>query len=301
LQPDHYLVWSGRAALFLRLGLWDLAAADFARALELGAPANHPGWWGVPQLCLYANRLDAYDTITRRMLQQYNDSRDDLLKIVILRGCLVHPEPVPQAEELLQMAEELLSQEHQGFPGYGFEGGPGSLFPFGPPPKPAGGPYPKPGPGPPHGPQLGPPLGNQFFGPPDAAAPRELPYYLVALAHLRNGHSDTALEYLEQAVESARYWPAQSMALPLQAMAYHRLGRSEEAATVLAEAAKTCEQWLDQMEDDALGALSVPWLDFIEYLILYREAHLAITASPLADDPRLAALRQRALAAIEPD
>ena len=36
LQPDHYLVWSGRAALFVRLGLWKQAAADYAKALCWG-------------------------------------------------------------------------------------------------------------------------------------------------------------------------------------------------------------------------------------------------------------------------
>ena len=54
LQPDHYLVWSGRGTLYLHLGLWELAASDYAKALALGAPANNPRWWGIPQLFLYA-------------------------------------------------------------------------------------------------------------------------------------------------------------------------------------------------------------------------------------------------------
>ncbi len=63
LQPDHYLTWSGRGALYARLGAWRSAAEDFATALKLGAPANNPGWWGVPQLCLYADDQQAYQMV----------------------------------------------------------------------------------------------------------------------------------------------------------------------------------------------------------------------------------------------
>ena len=60
LQPDHYLAWSGRGSLYVRLGLWKKAAADYTQALELGVPVNNPGWWGVPQLCWYAGDEQGY-------------------------------------------------------------------------------------------------------------------------------------------------------------------------------------------------------------------------------------------------
>ena len=52
LQPLHYLTWSGRGSLYTRPGAWREAAHDYAKAIALGAPANNPAWWGVPQLCV---------------------------------------------------------------------------------------------------------------------------------------------------------------------------------------------------------------------------------------------------------
>ena len=54
------------------------------------------------------------------------------------------------------------------------------------------------------------------------------------------------------------------------------------------------------MQTGAFGPMPAPWLDFVEYLLLYREANELITRTPLQEDPRLTALRQRAVEAIEP-
>ena len=280
LQPGHYLVWSGRAALFVRLGLWKRAAADYARALDLGAPANHPGWWGVPQLCLYDGDLEAYHTVTAQMLQQYETSTDSVFKLNALRGCLVSPKPDADPKELAERAESLLLESPRG--------------PFGP------GPF---GPGPfgngPAGREMGPPPGPKFVGLSGPRAPRELHCYVAGLASYRAGNMEKTIKYLQESMQPVRYWPAQAAAYPVLAMAYHRAGQVDKAQETSAEAEKTLDQWLDTMQESSIESIPIPWLDFVEYLLLYREAKVLLTGNVSEEDPRLAALRERALQVIQ--
>src|SRR5207248_1992669 len=46
LRPDHVQTWEDRGRLlYARLGLWDLAAEDLARAFELQHPIVASDWW----------------------------------------------------------------------------------------------------------------------------------------------------------------------------------------------------------------------------------------------------------------
>jgi hypothetical protein len=81
-------------------------------------------------------------------------------------------------------------------------------------------------------------------------------------------------------------------------MAYHRAGQVDNAQATLAEAEKTLSQWLDTMWESSIESIPIPWLDFVEYLLLYREANVLLTGNVSADDPRLIALRERALQVI---
>lgn len=60
LQPSYYLSWLQRGQTYSRLGLWTTAAADFAKALELGAPTDEPQWQGIGALFLATDQADAY-------------------------------------------------------------------------------------------------------------------------------------------------------------------------------------------------------------------------------------------------
>jgi hypothetical protein len=82
-------------------------------------------------------------------------------------------------------------------------------------------------------------------------------------------------------------------------MAYHRASRGDDAREALAAAGKLIDQWTEEIASSPVGGrLPIPWFDWIEYLLLYREATILITGSPPADDPRLRAIEQRALASI---
>ena len=300
LQPDHYPVWSGRAALFVRLGLWKQAAADYAKALDLGVSPNNPGWWGVPQLCLYAGSTKTYHAVSDQMLAQSEASSDSMLKIFALRGCLAEANPDADPEKLVRLAESLLIESPRGFFGpQPFGMSPPGRHRDGPPDR-ALGPPPEREPGRPPGREPGPPSGREFGGPQGPGAPRELQFYVAGLAHYRAGHLEKAIEYLQKTVQSGPRWPAQAVAYPALAMAYYRAGKSDEARSQLAKAKQALDEWIDAMQAGSVGSMPVPWFDFIEYLVLYREASALITSSPLPEDPRLAALEQRALDAIEP-
>jgi serine/threonine protein kinase len=60
LQPSYYLSWLQRGQTYSRLGLWTTSAADFAKALELGAPTDEPQWQGIGALFLATDHPEAY-------------------------------------------------------------------------------------------------------------------------------------------------------------------------------------------------------------------------------------------------
>ncbi len=285
LQPDHYLVWSGRAALFVRLGLWKQAAADYAKALALGAPANNPGWWGVPQVCLYAGDTIAYHAACDETLDQIDKSSDGMFKIVALRSCLVAPHPRADLDRLVRMAEGILEAAPPGpFGPESFGGGPPDFRRERAPERPPAG-------------EPGRPAGRDF-GPPGPSPPQELRAYVAGLAHYRAGQIERAITDLREALRPGPHQAGLRLPMPVLAMAYHRTGRLDEARQTLGEAAKDLDQRLDAIQQGEVGSMPGLWYDFVEYLLLYREATELITGSPPAEDPRLGSIEKRALAAV---
>ena len=286
LQPDHYPVWSGRATLLVRLGLWDLAAADYAKAQALGASANNPGWWGVPQLFLYAGNMEAYHKATGQMLEQCRESSDTFFKSVALRGALMEEGSAEDPEELVRLSEALLSESPHGPRGRDFFGGGPPRHRRDEPPDRKSGPPP------------GMPPGQDMGRPPGGGMPREVLFYTAGLANYRAGHMERAIEYLRESTRSDPRSPAQAIAYPVLAMAHERSGRADEARGALTQTRKAFDQWVESIEDAGIGSSPVPWFDLVEYQMLYREASELIDNTPVAEEPRLAALRQRALEAI---
>ena len=285
LQPNHYPVWSGRATLFVRLGLWDRAAADYGKAMALGASANNPGWWGVPHLFLYSGDIATYRQVSSQILEQHENSSDSMFSLIALRGVLVEPNPAEDMDELVQLSESLLALRHHEAR---------HREPFGMQPRPPRDDSFGRDPGPPPG--LPPP--NDFGGPPGFRLPQELLLYTVGLAHYRAGHMDEAIEYLRESARREPHSPAEAATYPVLAMAYHRAGRPDEARGAFAHARDVFDRWLDAMENASVGTPPQPWFDFIEFDLLYDEAARLISVSRDDEDARLAALQQRASEAI---
>jgi serine/threonine protein kinase/Flp pilus assembly protein TadD len=283
LQPAHYLVWSGRGSLYVRLGLWHLAAKDYAKALQLGAPANNPSWWGIPQLCLYAGETAAYDTACRTLRRQLERSSDPFFVALAIRSCVVAPNSVGDAKALAERATRLSTDlpSRPSWPGF-FAGGPSG-----------------PGQGPPptdkKDPAATPRVGNPKM--PDMRL--QVMQYVAGLAQYRAGNAPQAIELLESTFHDDPHWPARAIGYPALAMAYHRAGRTREASETLDKAKAALDDWTTKLAEGSLKSLPLPWFDFIECIVLTREANELIRGQPLADDPRLAAFERKALAAIE--
>ena len=297
LQPNHYLTWSGRGSLYARVGAWRAAAADFAKALELGAPANNPGWWGVPQLCLYAGEDEAYALACQRQSEQLAHTEDPMQVVFAVRSLSLQPLPREEAQALARRMEKLLSEKR-------------------PPPQnrpPIDGPQRQPvigggAPGRPQGPPAG---GADFPGPP--MLPIELQWYACGLAHYRAGYSDRAIVRLRQVLDSQSPFPGTRTALPVLAMAYHQAGQKAQAAQALSDAEKFLDEGAEALlernfQRRAPGGYPasrvpgrLPWFDFLECLLLYREAHEQIGGQRPAANSRIVGLEERALALLRGD
>ncbi|WP_171186558.1 serine/threonine-protein kinase [Alienimonas chondri] len=105
-QPRYFLVWSERGLFFARLGLWDRAAADFARARDLGAPATGAEFLGVPQLFIYTNRSTEYREVARAMA-----AAEGRYEQTELRGRLAGPLSRSEAARLAVAAERLIEDD----------------------------------------------------------------------------------------------------------------------------------------------------------------------------------------------
>ncbi len=77
----------------------------------------------------------------------------------------------------------------------------------------------------------------------------------------------------------------------LRAIALHRLGRIDEAE----EALKHADEALDLMIRETVESTEDqrPWIDFVEMVLLHREATLAVTEKVIGLDPRIEEAQQK--------
>src|SRR5262249_21007577 len=85
---------------------------------------------------------------------------------------------------------------------------------------------------------------------------------------------------------------------PVLAMAYHHRGQAEKAKEALEKAARVIDQGSDVLARGPAGTLPMPWWDWLECCLLYREAKTLIDGSPPADDPRRLLASAHAFAAL---
>ncbi len=322
-QPNYYNAWMERASLEVRLGLWKHAASDYSRALELGVPADNPASWGIPQLFLLNGDEESYREYCLSVLRRAEEN-SETVSINFIRSCVVAAEPVTDPGELARQVEEILAAS----PGPRPDG----LPPDGPPPaesqtadgrrppyllrslggssepqrRPVGE---RPNDPPwydhawPRGPrQPGPPNGDRpAWGPHDRVPLQNgLSSYIAGLAHYRAEQFDEAVARLCRAAED-QHWRERSIAYPALAMAYHRSGQGDKAKESLASAEKAIDQWTEEMLNSPVGRMPILWFDWIECLLLYREASVLLTGFTPPDDPRLREIEERSLAAIGGD
>ena len=128
--------------------------------------------------------------------------------------------------------------------------------------------------------------------------PAGLKHYTSGLAHYRAGQAESAILQLQHSLDAETRWPAAPIAYPVLALAYQQAGQAEAAGQALAEAQDALDRWTSTLEEASPEALPIPWFDYIECLVLYREAHQAIHGSPAPDQPRLQNREARVYAAL---
>lgn len=283
LKPDHYLTWSGRGSLYARHGAWRAAAADFAAALKLGAPANNPGWWGVPQLCYFAQDDASYQIISDKLRRQAVSSDDPGQFMMIARSLFIQPVDHEDAVLLAKRIDELVDRQAVGQM---------SSRPFPLPDHPMRDDPPTPG-----GPRIGGLAFNGEFGR-IKGPPPELQWYTAGLAHYRCGEWKRAFDSLRKSTENNAHSPHAQVGLPVLAMTCHELGQTTEAEAALARAGQFLDQSLQSLTNNETNQPPLPWFDLVECWILYREAHLLIHGSPPANGQLPEQLESGALAVL---
>ncbi|SMP59128.1 hypothetical protein SAMN06265222_106171 [Neorhodopirellula lusitana] len=107
VQPRYFHVWMERGALFGKLGLWEKAAADFAKAIDLGAPVNGAEFMGVPHLFLFTGD----ETAQKRLSHELTQSGESGSWGTTLRGRLIDNPSEQAAAEMAQQCEQLVDGE----------------------------------------------------------------------------------------------------------------------------------------------------------------------------------------------
>jgi serine/threonine protein kinase len=282
LQPLHYLTWSGRGSLYSRLGAFRAAADDYAKAIELGAPANNPAWWGVPQLCVYAENEAAYRTLCVALSRQLDETEDEGQIMMAIRGLCLGSLSKAESRRLSDRMEQMLKNVRGHRDDFTLPSGPPGSSPSGMNPPP-GLPF---GPGGP----------DSLPGFPDfRGMPMPLKLYAAGLAHFRAGDMEVAIKLLRKAAEDQRGFPAGAMAFPVLAMALQADGQADAAQKALADSQRTLDAWLESFDPISGSQFTVPWFDILECSILHREAGQRVNLKRFPIDERLLRLELRAL------
>jgi hypothetical protein len=123
--------------------------------------------------------------------------------------------------------------------------------------------------------------------------------YVSGWAHLRAGQLEKAIERLEESNSAEIPWFGRGIGYPLLAIAYHESGRGEEAVTAFEQSQLLFDRWVDESVRQSKGLPSIPWVDWIEFLINHRQASIVVRGHTPAIDLRLRQMEEFARAAVE--
>jgi serine/threonine protein kinase/uncharacterized protein HemY len=247
LRPDHVSLWAERGEMYTRLGLWDLAATDFARETELREPETTWPWYWHAILSSSVGDREGYHQACRRMRASFRGTTNGTFARDLVRASVLAPDADADLDQLVELAHGIAVCE-----------------------------------------------------PGDACL-----LYVLGIAHYRAGQYEAALRWLRQSMAAGPGWAAWRINYPILAMVHQRLGQAEQARKALNEAAETIDKWTRERYQSGAGwylgaetVWPVPWWDWLECQLYFREAKVLCDGAPPADDPRLNVLRARAFAAL---
>jgi eukaryotic-like serine/threonine-protein kinase len=113
LRPDHVAVWVERADLCARLGLWDLAAADFAEENALREPDATTRWYRHALLRLYVGDDEGYRKVCQTMHDRFSGTLLEDFAGEVIRTCILAPGPDADLASVVDLAQNALA-DHPG-------------------------------------------------------------------------------------------------------------------------------------------------------------------------------------------
>jgi tetratricopeptide (TPR) repeat protein len=120
--------------------------------------------------------------------------------------------------------------------------------------------------------------------------------YVAGWAHLRAGNHEKAIQRLEESNEAT--WFGRGIAHPLLAIAHHGMGNAEDALRSFEQSQAFLDRALDDSVRRSTGSPSIPFVDWIEFLLNHREASIIVKGHTPVTDPRLQQMERYAEAAI---
>ncbi len=298
MQPSYYLPWVQRAQFFTRLKLWDEAAADFEHGLALGAPTDSPQWWGVHALFQLTGNDQAYSKLLAKDLDRIQQN-SETPHWWTLRGLVISADSTDTLtfDKFASDAERWLAGQD---PPRSRPGGGETAWNRPPPRNPSIDepdrpfePFDAPD-GRGFGPRgrrprdhFGGPLSGDFL-------PREVCMYVTGLTHLRANNFELAIERLQEAGDDPN-WPGAEIVQSPLAIALHRSGQAEAAREALRRADESLDRWIRDLQDQPTRSTPIPWFDFVEAIVLHREATILLTSYAPVEKSALRDLRQSSL------
>jgi serine/threonine protein kinase/Flp pilus assembly protein TadD len=132
--------------------------------------------------------------------------------------------------------------------------------------------------------------------------------HLSAIANCRAGRYAEAIRRCHESIQAYGDYPAKVITYPILAIAHHRLGEPVEAQRALDWASGDIQRWTSEMYADgpltwvtgfgATGDWPLPWWEWLECELYYREARALLGMPPVDRDPRRHVLRARSFAGL---
>jgi serine/threonine protein kinase len=105
--PERAKALKARGDFYGRLGEWDKATADFAKAIELGAEDVWGVWYPLAVLHLHGQRTKEYHALCEQLLKQLGESDQHFVVVI----CKLAPDAVADLSRPVQIAERLVARQ----------------------------------------------------------------------------------------------------------------------------------------------------------------------------------------------
>jgi len=111
LHPEHVSAWLERGDLYTRLGLWDLAAADYAREMALHEPDSTFRWYQHALLRRAIGDEEGCRQAARLMRERFAGTTNERFIEETVRSSLLVPDPAADLPQLVELAREVVPNQ----------------------------------------------------------------------------------------------------------------------------------------------------------------------------------------------